>query len=128
MKSVNFTEEIQIVVEACINCGVPFGLEGKYRKDLLRTGKTFYCPNGHPQVFSNSLETQLKQARENAQWWKNEAEEKARSLSATRGVLTRTKNRIAKGICPCCHRQFISVAEHMKKQHPSYLTEEDKEE
>lgn len=46
-----------------------------------------------------------------------------RQLSATRGVVTRTKNRISKGICPCCNRQFTNLHRHMETKHPEYAAE-----
>ena len=46
-----------------------------------------------------------------------------RQLSATRGIVTRTKNRISKGVCPCCNRQFANLHRHMEKKHPEYASE-----
>lgn len=43
-----------------------------------------------------------------------------RSAAAQRGVLTRLKNRVAAGVCPCCHRSFKQLSEHMKMKHPDY--------
>lgn len=42
---------------------------------------------------------------------------------ATKGVLTRTKNRVAKGACPCCNRYFRDVHSHITSQHPEYSGE-----
>ena len=35
-----------------------------------------------------------------------------------------TKNRIARGKCPCCHKDFKDLHEHMAAQHPTYATPE----
>lgn len=43
-----------------------------------------------------------------------------RSRNALKGVVTRTKNRISKGVCPCCNRQFKDLERHMTGQHPDY--------
>ena len=46
-----------------------------------------------------------------------------RQLSATRGVVTRIKNRVGHGVCPCCNRSFGNVARHMADQHPNWAAE-----
>lgn len=37
-----------------------------------------------------------------------------------RGVVTKTKNRIGKGVCPCCNRTFVELARHIATKHPDY--------
>lgn len=124
------THEVTLVVEECCACGTTFGMTADLQRNLRKTGREFFCPNGHPQVYTNTdakkiegLERQLKSAREDTAWWKREAEEKARSLSATKGALTKTKKRLAGGACPCCNRQFTNLARHMKTKHPDYAQE-----
>ncbi len=119
-----------LVVEICCACGTAFAMEETlYRNLLRRKGETFFCPNGHPQSYTGEpIEKKyekIKRALENEttsrEWWQEEAEKKARSLSATKGQLTKTKNRIAKGVCPCCNRQFINLQRHMETKHPEYI-------
>ena len=43
-----------------------------------------------------------------------------RQASAFKGVVTRTKNRIAGGACPCCNRTFQNLARHMATKHSDY--------
>lgn len=38
----------------------------------------------------------------------------------TKGVVTRTRNRIANGVCPCCDRSFTNLQRHMASKHPDY--------
>lgn len=47
-----------------------------------------------------------------------------RRLSATQGVVTRIKNRVGKGVCPCCNRYFANVHRHMANQHPEFAAEQ----
>jgi hypothetical protein len=125
-------QEISVlVIEHCCRCGTPFGMENSLYHDLQKHGRSFYCPNGHSMTYGRSIEDELKAARrdlkateENCQWWKNEAEVKAAQLKTTRTQLTKTKNRIAKGICPCCHRQFVDLQNHMGTKHPDYAKAE----
>lgn len=114
-------------IETCCDCGVTFAFTDGYREEKRKNGKTFYCPNGHAQHYTNSDAEKLRNAlatvkrtEENAKWWREQAQEKGRSLSATRGQVTRIKNRIAKGVCPCCNRSFENLHDHMETQHPDY--------
>lgn len=45
----------------CITCGISILLTPARLADLKQTGATFYCCNGHPQVFSESKVSKLKQ-------------------------------------------------------------------
>jgi hypothetical protein len=58
-------------------------------------------------------------------------EQRARSSSATvahqerringyKGVVARTKRKIAAGRCPCCSHQFKDLERHMTTKHPGY--------
>lgn len=127
---IKYSETVTLVIETCIDCGTPFGMEATLNNQLRRNGRVFYCPNGHTQVYAEPIEKRMEQLKNTVKtleadkkFYKEEAERKARQLSATKGVLTRTKNRIAKGVCPCCHRQFIQMARHMQTKHPDYLME-----
>lgn len=126
------TYEITIVTVQCCRCGIYFGLDQWHMEKLKESRTNFYCPNGHEQYFpGQSMEEKLREMKKELtrvsaglDWWKIEAEEKARSLTATRGVVTRMKHRIANGVCPCCHRQFAQLEKHMKTKHPEFQTEE----
>jgi hypothetical protein len=127
---IEYSENVTLVILTCYSCGTPFPIEPNRNRALLDTGDEFYCPNGHGQVYRNSakkrmelLLQQVKDLEVDKKFYKEEAEYKARQLSATKGVLTRTKNRIAKGICPCCKRSFVQLQKHMEGQHPEYLME-----
>lgn len=43
-----------------------------------------------------------------------------RRLNATKGVVTRIKNRVGHGVCPCCSRTFQDLQRHMKSKHSDY--------
>jgi hypothetical protein len=116
-----------IVVETCCTCGVTFGVTEGFYNLRQRDGNSFYCPNGHCQYYTNNekkklndLKKDLQRTQESMQFWREQAEEKGRSLSATRGQITKIKNRVAKGICPCCNRQFENLHDHMETKHPNY--------
>jgi hypothetical protein len=43
-----------------------------------------------------------------------------RRRRAEKAAKTKIKNRVAKGVCPCCNRTFQNLADHMKSKHPDY--------
>ena len=60
--SEQFNATVNLTTEVCIFCGVVFTLPCAQRKHLLKSHNTFYCPNGHGQVFSGkSNEEELEQ-------------------------------------------------------------------
>lgn len=122
MNTITVNVELEAVV--CCVCGIPFGIPGYRLTELQRNGGNFWCPNGHAQEFT---EPEVKKLRRELglykTWYEAEHEDHEktrRSLSATRGVLTRTKKRVAAGVCPCCHRHFVDLERHMAGQHPDY--------
>jgi len=122
---------ISFEVEECCNCGMPFGMTASFLKRMREKGESFYCPAGHGQHYTEGEIDKLKgQLREKArqlelqQQWRNEerkAHEKTqRSLTATRGVVTRIKGKVSKGLCPCCQKLFVNLQQHMGTKHPDY--------
>ncbi len=110
-----------------LSCGVchmyhaiPDSLYRKAKDD----GKSWHCPAGHTLVFTESEKHRLEKALAFEKECKESArrrEDKAlRQISAMKGVITKTKNRIANGVCPCCRRTFQNMRQHMKHMHPDY--------
>jgi hypothetical protein len=103
--------------------------------NLLRWAKqsqrnSIYCPIGHTFVFGDSFEEKYRQEQERraaaerrAQATRDLLAAEERSHSATRGHLTRTKKRVAHGVCPCCNRTFQQLSRHMASRHPEYVQE-----
>lgn len=119
-----------LVLGACINCGVPFGLDRAYRNERQKDHRSFVCPNGHSQFWpQENTEERLRRelaeaegsaaaARARAQRAREETEATRRRLSAAKGQITKMRKRAAAGICPCCKRSFKAVRQHMESQHP----------
>jgi hypothetical protein len=123
-----YTKEITLELTTCASCGIVFALVEVNMKNLRKSGNTFWCPNGHPLTFGETendrLKEQLKYSDEQANHWKEEAQATSRSLIATKGVITRLKNRAASGLCPCCNQTFKLLGKHMAKMHPDFEKEE----
>ncbi len=92
----------------------------------------FYCYLGHTQHFPqespqeklvrqrNEAERKAANATKREEWAKNDLKHEKNRSRALKGVVTRTKNRVKNGLCPCCNRTFTNLAKHMPGQHPEY--------
>ncbi len=132
MRGTQLQIETILIVECCCNCGMLFAMPEDVRARRINDHALFYCPAGHSQSYSSKSEAEklrdeLKRAEKRAKDAKADYEDEynlrrstERSLIATKGQLTRTKNRVANGVCPCCNRSFSNLGEHMHMEHPDY--------
>lgn len=124
----------QFRTTVCCNCGISFAWDESTYERRINDKGTFYCPNGHPQHFTGEseaekLKKQLARKEQELKWaeesranaWKAEARQ-TRKASAYKGVITKTRARIGRGICPCCNRQFQNLQKHMTHLHPEFKT------
>lgn len=128
------SDEGDLLAIRCGECGCLFGLSRFLYNARREDKKTFYCSNGHPRAYVESEADRLRRERDRLAQRIAERddeiarqrtlrEETERRLSATRGVVTRIKNRIGHGVCPCCNRTFGDLARHMATKHPTYSAE-----
>jgi hypothetical protein len=125
---------VSLVAETCCACGVVFAMAEEFYDQCQRakSRKSFYCPNGHHQHYVGKSDAQklaeaeerLRVERDNTAFWRGQEAQRQRQLSAARGQVTRIKNRIAGGACPCCNRTFVNLARHMETQHPDFTSDE----
>jgi hypothetical protein len=127
---------VTLRVMECGTCGIAFAIPETLYDHCFKEGGYWYCPAGHCRGWdegqkerdrkdlqqqlarsARSLELAETRNRELRQW----AEQAERRLSATKGVVTRIKNRVKNGVCPCCNRTFQNLMVHMKKQHPDFM-------
>lgn len=113
----------------CANCAVEFASPIlKQRRD---DGRTFFCPNGHPLSFGNGEADRLrariaeqdrliKLERDRVDWERSQRKTAERRHSAAKGRITKIKNRVGRGVCPCCNRTFQNLLRHMGTQHPDF--------
>ena len=119
----------------CGTCSIPFAIPAPMHERVKQSGDWFYCPNGHRihyyEAENDALRKKLERQErvtanisadvERAREQRDAANRRAVAL---KGVVTRTKKRIAHGKCPCCHATFKNLAEHMGDQHPGYGQDE----
>lgn len=127
----------ELVVTSCW-CGVALAIPGGLFKEAKRRGQAIYCPLGHTFVYGKTVEDEAKELRAQVENQKkiisdwasdygqlHEKKERVqKQLASTRGVLTRTRNRIKNGVCPCCNRSFTDLHRHMANKHPDFATED----
>lgn len=113
-------------------CGVTFAVEDGFDDRRRNDHATFYCPNGHTLSYTGKtelekeraradrLQKQVEQREADIRFEQRRLDNERRSHAATKGQLTKTKNRVAKGICPCCNWSFANLGRHMAGQHPDY--------
>lgn len=103
-------------------CGIHLAVPDNLLRQALDHGQSIYCPLGHQFSWN---ETEADRQRKRAE--RAEARESRRiaeldqanaSLRTTKGVVTKLKKRVGKGVCPCCNRHFANVERHMTTQHP----------
>lgn len=129
--------ESKIHIIECAACSVDFGIGADFMARRRKDHGNFYCPNGHVNYYPGpsaeekklaQAERELEAARSLAQREarrREDAERRARTADyqrrAAKGQLTKTKKRVAAGVCPCCNRSFQNLRSHMAGQHPDYV-------
>lgn len=118
-----FTIELDEV--ECVSCHTTFAMTRELNKAFLADRRRdFYCPQGHAQRYlgeteEQKLRRQLASAQQDATFYRSNMESAERSLSATKGVVTKLRKRVANGVCPFgCRRHFVDVQRHVTSQHP----------
>jgi uncharacterized protein with PIN domain len=116
----------------CYSCGVEMAMVTDLAANRKRDHKTFFCPNGHSQFWPGEsdvekLQKQLaseKAARERSEAFaRAEAAEAKKRIAVERGKITKLKNRVGNGVCPCCNRSFTNLQRHMHTKHPGFAGE-----
>lgn len=120
----------------CLDCGCISTCPEVVYNRQREAGGYHHCPNGHQWGWSKETSEHEKIRRER-DLLKQEtarlederrAAEEAASLARARAekaeaATKRLKKRSSAGTCPCCSRTFSNMAEHMKHQHPEFVTE-----
>jgi hypothetical protein len=108
--------EQKFVTCECYQCGVLFAMTEEHQRYFLdqRAKANFYCPNGHSQCYTG-LSDKEKLDQEKARH-----QETLARLNVAEAERERLKQRIKRGVCPCCKRSFKALARHIETKHPDY--------
>lgn len=143
MGILTFAAAVDINLHDCPSCGTLFGVTAELEKRRRNDHRAFYCPNGHDLYFKGQtaaekerdeakqkaaelerekriLERQLTEARQNEEIELRARKAAERKYRGQKGATTRIKNRVARGMCPCCSRRFKDLGAHMKADHPKW--------
>jgi hypothetical protein len=115
-------------------CGTPFMLPGRLLDAAQNAGHTIYCPHGHTVVWKETEADRLRRERDRLKQDQARLEEENAAAQLALDVARdrmqkaerankKLKKRASAGTCPCCARTFSNMAEHMKRQHPEFVTE-----
>ena len=129
MGLLNMHANVEMRHMECGDCGIVFWAPEAVMADRQRTGKSWYCPNGHSRVYRETdvqkLQKQLdaekfrrEQAEREAEWAKAEARNHKTQRTKAQNALKRVVTRVNAGVCPHCNRTFKQLAAHMKTKHP----------
>lgn len=96
----------------------------------------FYCAYGHKQFYvegeseedklrreRDRLAQQIAERNDRITALREERDAADRRAAAARGQVTKIKNRVGAGVCPCCTRSFNNLRRHMETEHAGYRAE-----
>jgi hypothetical protein len=124
--------ETEFFIESCWTCGCLFGMTTDFKNTRQREKDVFYCPAGHSQHYTGKSDKEL---RREAEARARAAEDQARAAEAetarvkrvaaaerkaAKAEATRLAQRARGGVCPCCNRSFVKLAQHMASKHPDH--------
>lgn len=130
----NEWQTTEMTAMACGACGIPWMVPTVFYRERKKTGEGFFCPNGHSRVFRKTTEEELREritriegerdrAERGRQYQMEEKQTAKRQAAAQKGLRTRQRNQILRGLCPQCGHMFKGVRRHMQRKHPSLLKE-----
>ncbi len=119
----------------CYRCSMVFALSVEFVRRRRRDHKSFYCPQGHGQAWSQKSDIEKeRERRKQAERDTVEAYEQRRvallqretarrSAAAIKGHRTKILRRLAAGVCPIerCTEEFAAVGAHVLAEHPDIV-------
>lgn len=136
MTTLTYTDTLE--VHTCPTCGIRYAIPKEWDKKNLEHGRNWWCPKGCSVGYTGKTEAEKERAKRKeveaelertsrrltqAQQAKHTAE---RQAAARKGQVTKIKNSVKNGKCPCCRRNFSNLQKHMKVVHPEFGNEEEK--
>ena len=128
MSNIAVSLNVDLVQMICGECGIVFAVPDYFQQERLKTGKGWYCPNGHGRVYKESETDRLRKLLEQANKKNTDLLERTRMAEDAKkaAVMREGKERAEKkrlltrthgGVCPHCNRTFRQLARHMETKH-----------
>jgi Zn finger protein HypA/HybF involved in hydrogenase expression len=128
----------QLTSMECGKCGGVYAITERFREECFNTKRGHwncpYCQSSwtysgktEAQQLRDELDNEKRKtqwAKGDASWARGEMHKAKRATIAQKAAKTRIKNRIAKGVCPCCNRYFADVHAHLHNEHPDFENQE----
>lgn len=122
------------VHKQCPICGVHYCLDKIFDDHRIKGAKAddgsplgWYCPNGHSLVYCESEADKMRRERDRLFQRLAQKDDELKDLENRRraalGQVTKLRNRVGNGVCPCCARSFTNLRRHMDIQHPTWKAE-----
>lgn len=121
----------------CGTCGVWHAIPTIMHEKCIEEGGFWYCPNGHSRGYKEGrreredirrerdlLKQRVAQKDDEIKLQRSLKEAAKRQAAASKGQVTKLRNRTGAGTCPCCNRTFRQMALHMKNKHPTFRAEQ----
>lgn len=128
--------ETEILLMQCGTCGVWHGLPKIMFDNCREEGGFWHCPSGHSRGWKEGAQEREAIRRERDLLKQQAAQKddeirrlKADKLTAERKAdenaakAVRARKRAAAGVCQCCNRSFVKLAQHMATKHPTFKAE-----
>jgi hypothetical protein len=132
-----FVASTSLTTIQCGECGGTYAIQERYRAQRQEAGDGWNCPyckcqwGYYGETEAQRLRRQLVQSQNSVVAERQRHDQTRADLRETelrriaqKGVTTRIKNRITKGVCPCCNRTFQDLQRHMAGKHPNYAATE----
>lgn len=102
----------------CPKCGNNFPIRQGMYNELEKCGNTFYCPLGHSLVITReSVVDRLWRAEKRVDYKSNIISKLQKHIESLRGVQTRQRNRLLRGVCPYCNLTSSNLIKHVRERH-----------
>ena len=122
----SITHTLNLIVKECPVCCVVYAMPESLNTECQRTGRDFYCPNGHSLIFTTTENQKLKRQIQDLETQLSAKAQQARieaeARQKTEKKLASIQKRTAAGVCPRCHRSFTALRRHMKNKHPEFAS------
>lgn len=128
-----FVTNTELTTVNCGECGGVYAILERHRAQCQQKGTGWTCPYCKVDwgFFNNNENARLKRELAEAkrkieykdahlQIMHNENTTLEHRRRAEKAAKTRLKNRVGKGVCPCCNRTFLDLQRHMQLKHPSF--------
>ena len=121
-----YVENEYLQTWSCGECGIRMAVALSAWEGRQKTGKDFYCFNGHCRVFRDTTEKKLQRDLDRERQVREAAEARAGKAEQNLAQVTKAhrkmRERVMNGVCPCCNRSFANLREHMKSEHADFGT------